>query len=412
MKILLISFYNNEAYGLRILKSILTNIGHEVHMLFVNKFHPPKFVEIIHKINPEVVGVSLVSQNFQLYKKYYPHLRGAGTFKIILGGWHPTLSPDYCSHYADIICIGEGDVAIGEILDDLKNDITKSLYTNSLTQNLNYPIFDFHHKNTYVIEEVHDEIIQISYREPYFENKRYGTMIGRGCPYSCTYCSNSCMKNIYSNWRTIRYREINHIIRELKMVKENLKGVERINFYDEVFLPKKEWIDDFCTKYVQYISLPFYCMFYPGTCPEETAKKLKEAGLTGVWLGIQSGSERVRREIFKRYYSNETILKQVEIFKKHNISVKYDFIFDNPFETDEDREETIKLMSNLGHPLSVNMFSLKYFPNTEITQMALKKGYIKDTIDNIYEEKPNYLINDQRQLDILNKVAGEVLKNK
>lgn len=211
------------------------------------------------------------------------------------------------------------------------------------------------------------------------------------------------MCNLYPKWSKIRYREINHVIKELIIVKKNLKRVERINFYDEVFLPKKEWIEDFCTKYEQYINLPFYCMFYPGTCTKETAEILSRVGLKGVWLGIQSGSERVRREVFKRNYSNETIFKQIDIFHQLNISVKCDFIFDNPFETPEETEETIKLIGMLPNPELVNMFSLKFFPNTEITNKALKMGLIDKTIDQTYEEKPVYLIDGERQYDILNK---------
>jgi len=412
MRILLISFFNTEAYGLRILHSILMDMGHELHLLFIENYDESLIIETIKKINPDVMGISIVSQNFQLYKKLYPHIRAAGSYKIVLGGWHVSLDTEGCLDYCDIACIGEGEVSIKQIIHDIQNSKPKRTYQNSLTKNLNYPLYNFSSKNIKVIRESDNGITKIFDEEPYLNNTRYGTILGRGCPYSCTYCSNSYMKRLCPDWSSIRYRKIDHVITELKNAKNNIKSLDRINFYDEVFLPKKEWIDDFCHKYKKYIDLPFYCMFYPGTCNKETAQKLSEAGLKGVWIGVQSGSEKLRSEIFKRYYSNKTLLEQVDIFTTYNINCKFDFIFDNPFETPEDRDETLNLINKLPAPLFANFFSLKFFPNTEITKMALEKGLKITTVDQTYEEKPEYLINEKQKTDILNNAYATTLKSK
>ena len=163
---------------------------------------------------------------------------------------------------------------------------------------------------------------------------------------------------------------------ELNIVKKKLPKVERINFYDEVFTPRKKWISTFIDRYKKEIGLPFYCFFFPGTCSDEMCGLLKDAGLHGIWLGIQSGSERVRNEVFKRLYPNEKILKQAEIFHRHGVSCRYDIILDNPFETFNESLETIQLLLQTPEPFSLDLFSLKYFPNTEITTMALKAGLI------------------------------------
>ena len=128
------------------------------------------------------------------------------------------------------------------------------------------------------------------------------------------------MCQIYPNWSKIRYRDINKVIEELREVKKRLPSVERINFYDEVFLLQDKRISEFADKYKREIGLPFYCMFYPGTCSEEKAKKLTKVGLAGVWLGVQSGSERVRREVFKRNYTSEILWKQIRILGKSFIA--------------------------------------------------------------------------------------------
>ncbi len=432
-KILIISLFNEEALGVRLLHSILHHKGYSTKMLFLkvndkkirdNYIERQKtsfkheidyvtdneldiFEKYIRDYKPNIVAFSLVSSIFGLYRKIYDKIRNWGSFKIVLGGWEPSLNPERCINYCDILCIGEGENVLLELVDKMYNgqeiDDIDNLWirkdnrivqnnTRSLIDSLNdlpNPIFD-NNLGAYI---ENDEIV---YEDPYMSNTRYGIITGRGCPYRCTYCSNNYMaKNIYpKKWSKTRQRSVDHVMAELISVKERLPKIERINFYDEVFSPNKAWLKEFTERYKAEIDLPFYCMFYPGTCDDETAKLLTGARLAGVWIGVQSGSERVRKDIFKRYYTNKTVLKQAETFYKYGVSVRYDFIFDNPFETFEESLESINLMGEFPQPFSLNLFSLKYFPKTEITSMALAEGLIseRDLADQRLEDQDNYFI--------------------
>jgi len=367
-------------------------------MLFIEENNPELLTKLLKRLKPDIVGFSLVSLNFALYKKLYEGIRKSGKFKILLGGWQPTLNPEECLPYCDSLCRGEGEGIILKIIEDLGNNEASKIYTEALKP-VSYPTFKFSNECSYVIENG-----KLKSKEPYFENSRYGTMIGRGCPYHCTYCSNNYMFQVYPGWSKRRYRDIDKVIEELREVKKKLPNVERINFYDEVFLLHDKRIAEFMDKYRREINLPFYCMFYPGTCSEEMAKKLTKVGLVGVWLGVQSGSERVRREIFKRNYTNAALWKQIEIFQKYNISIKYDFIFDNPFETKKEFMETIELIRKLPKPLLINMFSLKFFPNTEITKMALERGIIDKTTDQLNVVAPKIGVSKKREKEIMDLI--------
>ncbi len=395
-KVLLVSFYNNEAYGMRILHSILVD-KYDARMLYVEEDNPRLIIELLKSFKPDVLCFSLVSSNFILYKKLYKQIQGVHDFKIVLGGWQPTLNPDKCLPYCDALCRGEGENVILKVIEDIKHGMLKKIYMEELKP-VDYPTFKFGNQYSYIIRRG-----RLEQKEPYFENERYGTMIGRGCPYQCTYCSNNYMQKIYPNWKKTRFRSIDRVIEELKVVKGKLSNVKRVNFYDEVFLPQ-EWMNEFVTKYKKEIDLPFYCMFYPGTCNEKAAEKLAKSGLVGVWLGVQSGSERERREVFKRYYTNKTLQRQIDIFRRYNISIKYDFIFDSPFTTEEDFIETIKLIRELPKPLLINMFSLKYFPNTEITNMAFSKGLIRRANDEMDIDCPNFMLDAEKHTKIMELV--------
>ena len=426
-KILLLSFYNSEAIGIRQLFSVLATHGYQVKIIFLKlsqvKEHKVMQQEgsksIINSVTdkeldilagfiadekPDVIGVSLVSSHFNLYKRIYSRIRGLADFKIVLGGWQPTLNPEDCINYCDILCRGEGEKAFLELVDRLYNKEllkdTRNMWINDkdgviknpvrpLTKDLDsLPAAVFDAGSIYYIDNG-----RILNEEPYSINTRYGIMAGKGCPYHCTYCSNSFMiKQLYhAEWSKVRFRSVDHVISELSAVKSNFPNVKRINFYDEVFRPDKAWARDFFKRYKDEIGLPFCCEVYPGSCDEEMVKIMRDGMLSGVWIGVQSGSERVRKEIFKRFYTNILVLEQARLFNKYGISVRYDFILDNPFESFEESLESIRLMLQMEEPFSLNLFSLKYFPNTDITNMALKAGLITagDVADRLTQDAAN-----------------------
>jgi radical SAM superfamily enzyme YgiQ (UPF0313 family) len=440
MKVLLVSFFNGEAYGMRALHANLIKNGLHADMLFFrlldyydkskNESSKDDFIANLDSSSSQeidllvshikdnmydVIGFSLVSQHFSLYKQIYEKIRNIEHLIVIVGGWQASLNPDKCINYTDFLCIGEGEEPLYELVDKLKKkESTENIKNIWIKRNgsviknpvrplpkelSSFPVPLFEHKYCYVIEDN-----KIDNYDPYFNNSRYGTFIGRGCPYRCTYCSNSYMANsIYPReWSKIRYRSIEHVQNELLTVKGKLKHVKSINFYDEVFTPNIEWVKDFFSWYKLVIDIPFYVFFFPGTCSDEKAKILADSGLKGIWIGVQSGSQRVRNEVFKRKYSNEQIFNQAKMFLKYGISVRYDFILDNPFETFEESLESIYMMIELPQPFSLNLFSLKYFPNTEITEMAKKAGFITeaDIDDNQKTDRDTYTIHrDKGSLD-------------
>ncbi|MGE4420162.1 MAG: radical SAM protein [Sulfurimonas sp.] len=431
MKVLIVSFFNEESYGVRSLHANLVANNFDAYMMFFkltgkyyNLTNDEKhkksfegdsnnatekeinlFVEFIKENNFDVVGFSLVSSHFNMYKRIYEKIKNIKNLTIICGGWQISLNPEESARYADYICIGEGEDAFLEIITKLDNKDSLENINNfwknengkiikndvrQLTADLSlFPIPVFEHKYAYFIEN--NKLVN---HEPYFDNTRYGTFIGRGCPFKCTYCSNSSMTSIYPTWANPRHRSIEHVKSEMIVLKEKLKNVKSINFYDEVFSPSMDWIREFFTWYEKEINIPFFCFFFPGTCSDEKCEVLAKAGMKGVWIGVQSGSKRVRKEVFKRFYTNSNLLEQCNVFHKYGVNVRYDFILDNPFETFEESLESIYLMLELPQPYSMNLFSLKYFPNTQIAQMAIDAGIIteEDLDDNQEEDKDSYLI--------------------
>lgn len=394
MRVLLANFFNKESIVLRLLQAKLSS-KHDCKMLFICQNDLGSVIKALEDFKPDVLAFSLVSANLGLYKKYYPTLRLYAK-KIIVGGWCPTLSPESCIGYADTICRGECDGIIEEIVERKVGIVTAPLGS------VNWMKPNFGDELCYLIENGFHK------KDPMILNYRYGTFIGKGCPHSCSYCSNSKMKELYPNWTKIRYRSYDEVLEELIHAKKNMPAISTICFYDEVFLPPKSGFDHFLERYKKEINLPFYCLFYPKSYNEKRIQSLKKAGLAGIWLGVQSGSKRVREEVYGRKTgSNEEILEQANLFSRNGISVRYDFIFDSPFEpvAGKDYNLTLDLIKKLPEPCSFNFFKCRFFPNTKLTELALEKG-MNIKIESDFEgDVPVEMISEKRKKNIL-KIRG------
>lgn len=171
----------------------------------------------------------------------------------------------------------------------------------------------------------------------------YLTVTSKGCKYLCTYCSNDyIMKASGGKKNYIRRRRPEHVIDELVTIRKEVQGVRMIHFVDDEFTSDEDRITNFCRLYKEKINLPFFCCYHPFGINDRSIKHLKNAGLTHVQMGIQSGSARVRKKIYHRPESNEAIAKAVDLLNKYGVTPTIDLIFDNPFEVEADKKEAVK----------------------------------------------------------------------
>ncbi|MFW9942199.1 MAG: radical SAM protein [Candidatus Thorarchaeota archaeon] len=128
------------------------------------------------------------------------------------------------------------------------------------------------------------------------------------------------------------------------------------------------------------MKLPFFLRTTPKHLTEEKLLELKEAGLNWIFTGLQSGSDRINREVFKRNVSSQEFLQVANMVSNAGISGYYDIILDNPYETDEDRMKTLKVALSIRRPFQLQLFSLCFYQGTELADKAI--------VDNISHESP------------------------
>jgi len=437
MNIALISPYSIFSFiGMRIISSSLKLSGHRVKLIlfprekrFVSEkdyrfsFLPDKKKNVYGEKNiyslielvkdSDLIGFSLATNFFEDSAQITKALKKELNVPIVWGGIHPTVSPEECLEYADIVCRGEGEGAMVELAEKIEKresyrnvrnlcfkDEKGKIVINPvrpLIQDLDsIPFQDYDFENQYIITKGKwhkaGEILLDNDLWPFNEmdTKTYRIMFTRGCPFGCSYCCNNFLNKMYAGQKLFRKRSVDNVIRELALVKKTMPFIRFIMFQDDNFLGLSlEEIKDFSEKYKKDIKMPFgLAGVHPSAVDCEKFKYLTSAGLFLIRMGIQSGSEKIQR-LYKRFYSNSQILKSCKIIDefKDKISIKhYDVILDNPWEEEEDLVKTLMFLSEISVPCEFVLFSLTFFPGTEIYSLAEKEGLVKDKISNIYRK--------------------------
>jgi radical SAM superfamily enzyme YgiQ (UPF0313 family) len=214
------------------------------------------------------------------------------------------------------------------------------------------------------------------------EDGRYETMSSRGCPYHCSYCCEYSLKHIYSGEKYLRQRTAENLIAELEDAKKRF-NLRHIDFEDEVFGINLDWLKKFVPIYKEKIGLPFQAYIYPTVKIDEILALLKDAGLVNCCLSLQSGSEKIQRDVFKRVYNRDLFIKTAKLCKQHNISFYTDIITFNPYEDEEDLKKTLEVLLEVGGGFSICVNKLFVLPGTELEKKMKADGInIKDNSRN------------------------------
>jgi len=364
------------------------------HKVYPDKNDVNLLINLLLGLKPDLIGISVSSSCFIIARVLTSKIKERLNIPVIWGGIHPTLCPEECIPYTDMVCIGEGEYPMLEVVQKLENKqpLTgiKNLWIKhqdgSIEKNplrelilnldsLPYPDF-VDYGNKYLIDKT--KLIRVSPINASYLKSAYSITSSRGCPFLCSYCCNSVLKSIYDNKGDyVRRRSVENVINELEYIREN-REITMIKFWDDVFTYDEDWIAKFVELYRKKIALPFTCYTHPEYTHKNIIKMLRDAGLVIIDIGIQSGSQEFCRDKFKRYQSNEKIIEFAYFLKELGVKPRYNLIMDNPLEDDEDFNNTFELMLKLPRPYSVILFSLCYFPKVEFTLELLKRGIIRE----------------------------------
>lgn len=447
MRVTLISPYPDiTAFGMRTLSAHLKRHGHRTRLVFipdplgddlqhgVNRYPDPILDQVAQLCKgSDLVGMTLMTNYFDNAVQVTERIKRDSNIPVIWGGVHPTIRPEESLEHADIVCVGDGEDAMLELLGRMeaggdwsnianlwtkRGDVIVSNSPRPLERNLDvYPFPDYSLEDHHILwqgdirpldEELTKRFLERGTVSRYLKRIGYQTMTGRGCPHQCSYCVNDALKNLYGGQGYLRWRSTGHVMEELLLVKERMPYVGFIWISDDAFFARPtETIMEFCRAYKREIGLPFSCLASPLTITHEKMAALVDAGLVYVQMGIQSGSSRIQELFNRKIMTNDRVMRAVRIingFRNRMFPPSYDFILDVPYETDQDTIESLKLIADLPKPYRLQPFALVLYPGTKLHEMAKRDGLVQDEQRQIYSK--SYTMRKENYLNLLIALAS------
>jgi radical SAM superfamily enzyme YgiQ (UPF0313 family) len=435
-KIAFVTFHNDFSIGINVLSSILINEGHDVSVIF---FKPPgkrtidwfkddtgetmEWIDTsgnivagdIYSNRPTDLEIDLLIQQLMdssaeiiclnsrtvddvLAVKIYPIIRERTNAVILAGGFGPSMNPEIYADLVDYVYIGEAENSIDELISKIVSgesirDFDNICYKENgelITNKLAYPgILKFKKtivpNHTYYI--ANDKIYSFQERGAVVKTHTYSTFFGRGCVMTCSYCSAGNWRRIYQEAGHImpmrRNRPVEDVIEELLAVKE--KGITFIHFRDEFMTDKIENMKLLFKLYEREINIPFWANIMPTQMVQnpDLLEMAVDAGFVDTEIGLQSGSDKINREIFNRFIPHKNTLEYARLLAKYDVNVKYSLIIFNPVEGKEDIKKTFKLLQALPkHRAYIELSKLHYWPLAPIYELL--KEYRKKPVDSEY----------------------------
>lgn len=190
----------------------------------------------------------------------------------------------------------------------------------------------------------------------------------RGCPYTCKWCSRA----VYG--LTYRRRSPDKVIEELRMIKEDYDP-DTIWFVDDVFTISHKWLSAFMEELKKNnLKIKFECITRADRMNEEVIKTLKESGCFRVWIGAESGSQRII-DAMDRRVKVEQVSEMINLSRKYGIEAGTFIMLGYPGETEKDIEETITHLkkSNPNHFTITVAYPIKgteFFQEIETNQLG------------------------------------------
>lgn len=351
--------------GLLSLAAVLVASKHEVEVL--DAAVVPEYLQVLEKKLGDTLcfGVSVLTGQMiagaieasRLVKSLRPGM------PIIFGGWHPTLLPEQTLQecFVDIIVRNQGEMTMLEVVKRLETgssleDVRGCSFKagsriqhnpdrmNISLDSLPVPAYDLVDFDKY-------ESISGQRKLPYASSV--------GCPYACSYCTDSVFYR-----RSFNARSAQRVVKDVTNLVKKLR-IDEVALLDSNFLVDGRRASQIASGFSDS-GLEFKWTFQTSTdlmsrLTDSDVVQLGNSGVTHIGFGLESGSERVLRSMKKHHQKLEDAFESARKCRKAGIRATFNLIFGFPGETELDRRQTFRAMSDIAKydnvTVSANFFT-------------------------------------------------------
>lgn len=335
----------------------------------------------LNKHRPDLIGITCTSLYMHYVKLIAQYIKEKFNLPIVAGGYHASLETEETLRIRqiDAACIGDGEYALEAYMDALegrrpfdgidgmwikqKGDIIRNRIAPLIQDIDSLPI------PNYDLWEDIDEYL-------FFNNLLY--FIGcRGCPYSCAYCSELAVRQRIPG-KNFRKRDPRAFAREIQHQygKYQDRHMHMAHAFDPVFTFDVSWLKEFADEYEKIgmaEKLPVSCFSRGDLIDEQRVKHFAKANGKIIRIGIETGSYRLRKDIYDKDITNEQFIDGIRTCRKYGLHITGYYILGGPGEDRHTLRETFSFAKvlNVDRPV---FFIYQPLPKTKARARLIELG--------------------------------------
>ncbi len=205
----------------------------------------------------------------------------------------------------------------------------------------------------------------------------------RGCPYHCNWCAKPIYGQVYNS------RSPANVVEEMLWLKRHLRP-DHLWFCDDIFGLRPGWVQEFSELVLKRdAAIPFKCLARVDLLLHaDTIRALRLAGCRTVWVGAESGSQKIL-DAMEKGTTVAQIYEATRRLKEAGIRVGFFLQYGYPGETREDIEHTLKMVhacmpDEIGVSVSYPLPGTKFYERVK-AQLGEKQNWVDSAdLDTLY----------------------------
>jgi radical SAM superfamily enzyme YgiQ (UPF0313 family) len=370
-----------EWLGIMYLSSMLKSRGHRTSVV-IESLEPAGCTDRALAEDADVYAFSPLATDYRWALRQAGALKGRSSALVAMGGTHVTLNPEETIAHPgiDVICLGEGEHPVLELADAIDSGASRSSIPNLWVKDDG----EIHRNDLrHLIEDLDslpfpDRILYSKYAALRNWSKR-PLHIGRGCPFSCSYCHNESKRELFAHkGRYVRWRTVDNVLDEVRSMAEST-SFKVLHFVDDGFGLDRRWLADFLPRLSRLVETPpvIFASMRADMVTEELCATFSAYGphLMRLRIAVECGDEAFRREVLNKSVTDAQLRQAAELFHRHGIEFATYNIVGLPGESLDQALATLDLNLEL-RPSEAICFIFQPFPGTRLAQLAHDSGTI------------------------------------